>query len=245
MNTETKSETTELTQSQTVLRRLRDLIIGGAFPPETKLKAAVLAEQLNTSRTPISNALAVLESEGLVAYSSRRGYTTIDFTIQDFLDALEVRANLTALAVEIVVRRGVGRNLQEILREKVEASRKIVDVGQWTQKASQDWFEHIYDFHRAIIKSAGNRYLESAITRTLLSPVKDVGIDIAIFGQGHDNSVSENLPILEQVHQSQLDHERVLALIESGQAERARNIMYELVMTAHDRVSSLVKEQNE
>lgn len=54
------------TLRQQAFERLRDGILQGEFPSGTRLVASQLAEQWGVSRTPINEALLLLEREGLV-----------------------------------------------------------------------------------------------------------------------------------------------------------------------------------
>ncbi len=56
-----------------VLERLRVLILTGEYGPEERLVEEQLAERLGVSRTPIRQALTMLEAEGLVEIAPNRG----------------------------------------------------------------------------------------------------------------------------------------------------------------------------
>jgi len=51
--------------THTVLTRLRERIVTGEIPPDTRLRAEGLAAEMNVSRTPIRSALAVLSAEAM------------------------------------------------------------------------------------------------------------------------------------------------------------------------------------
>ncbi|HVK79992.1 MAG TPA: GntR family transcriptional regulator, partial [Verrucomicrobiae bacterium] len=89
-----------------VLGRLREMMVTGAIPAGTRLRAEALATQLDVSRTPIRSALAVLAAEGLVSYSVNRGYTVHSTTLRDILDSVEVRGALESLAARLSVEFG-------------------------------------------------------------------------------------------------------------------------------------------
>ena len=53
--------------------RILDLILSGKTPPGDLLNERALAEMFDMSRTPIRDALLMLESEGLLVRRGRRG----------------------------------------------------------------------------------------------------------------------------------------------------------------------------
>lgn len=82
---------------------IRDAIIDGTLAPGEQLRDPELARWLGTSRTPIREAIARLESAGLV--HTTPGRSTVVSTIEDkaVLDAQAVAAAMHALAVRTAV----------------------------------------------------------------------------------------------------------------------------------------------
>jgi DNA-binding GntR family transcriptional regulator len=80
-----------------VYRILRDRICLLDYPPGTRLSEEELAEEFQTSRTPIRRVLARLESEGLV--EARHGVGTIvtDVEIEDLAQIYRLRTELALL----------------------------------------------------------------------------------------------------------------------------------------------------
>src|SRR3954471_6906326 len=71
---------------------LREAILAGSLPPGARLRAEPLAEQLQTSRTPVREALVLLAREGLVDIEPRRGAVVRQFDAADLADLYDVRA---------------------------------------------------------------------------------------------------------------------------------------------------------
>ena len=57
-----------------VYAAIREHILDGSFPPGERLVESRIAEQIKTSRTPVREALHLLESEGLLESIPRAGY---------------------------------------------------------------------------------------------------------------------------------------------------------------------------
>ena len=71
---------------------LRAAILEGEIAPGARLRAEALAERFGTSRTPVREALLMLEREGLVSVEPHRGAIVRSFDAADLLDLYEVRA---------------------------------------------------------------------------------------------------------------------------------------------------------
>jgi DNA-binding GntR family transcriptional regulator len=76
------------------LERLRALILTGEYGPDERLIEEQLAERLGVSRTPVRQALTMLEAEGLVEIAPNRGATVCSFTFEDVWDIYDLRAVL-------------------------------------------------------------------------------------------------------------------------------------------------------
>jgi DNA-binding GntR family transcriptional regulator len=56
-----------------VYNKIKEFIIAGKYKPGEKLVESELAQQLNTSRTPIREVIRKLESEGLIKTEPLKG----------------------------------------------------------------------------------------------------------------------------------------------------------------------------
>lgn len=77
---------------------IKENIIKGVFSPGQKLVESKLVNLLNTSRTPIREALRRLEMEGLVVSRSSHGVEVTNFTKEAMTDLFECNAVLEGLA---------------------------------------------------------------------------------------------------------------------------------------------------
>jgi len=86
---------------ETVVERLRDMIVQGELAPETKLNERVLAEQLAISRTPLREAIKYLASEGLVELLPNRGAMVAALKPDKVKEIFAVMGALESLAGEL------------------------------------------------------------------------------------------------------------------------------------------------
>jgi len=132
--------------------RLRSDIIQGNIRPNERLIAADLAAAFNISRTPIREALQLLEAEDLVV-AVKRGYVVREHSRDEIREIYEVRAALEGMAARLVAEHkglsavrtieAVGAHKDEIGKTKDKS--RVVDLN--TQ------------FHAAIFVACGNERL--------------------------------------------------------------------------------------
>lgn len=97
-----------------VFRTLRQSILTGELKPGERLMEIHLADKLGVSRTPIREAIRMLELEGLVTMIPRRGAEVAQITEKNLREVLEVRSALDALAVELACERITKAELEEL-----------------------------------------------------------------------------------------------------------------------------------
>ena len=88
-----------------VFNTLRQAILRGELKPGERLMEIRLANQLGVSRTPIREAIRMLELEGLVIMIPRKGAQVAQITEKDLNDVLEVRLGLEELATRFACER--------------------------------------------------------------------------------------------------------------------------------------------
>jgi DNA-binding GntR family transcriptional regulator len=138
------------TLSEAAHQAIRTNIITGVLAPGSKLVVAGLAEALKLSATPINEALAGLEREGLVTYSPHRGYFVRTVTHDDIEETYSVREAFELLAVRNAAKNAdtaVIGQLKEILRQARQSLREA-DASRFSDLD--------LEFHRVIWNSLNN-----------------------------------------------------------------------------------------
>ena len=111
-----------------VYDQLRQAIIELRLPPGEALREVPLAEQLGVSKTPLREAFARLEQEGLVETTSFKGAVVTGYSDRDLREIYELRALLQGAAARAAADRSNSETLQE-LRSIVRRSRELRDAG--------------------------------------------------------------------------------------------------------------------
>src|SRR5581483_2969681 len=89
-----------------VVEVLRERILSGHYPPGSPLRQEQLAAEFRISRTPLREALRMLESEGLVSVAPGRGARVIAGDRQRLLAAYELREVIDGLGARLAAARG-------------------------------------------------------------------------------------------------------------------------------------------
>jgi DNA-binding GntR family transcriptional regulator len=83
--------------SQRIADELRERILAGRLAPGTRIIQDELAEQLNTSRLPVREALRILESRGLVTLRANSGAWVTSMDVRECELSYKIRERLEPL----------------------------------------------------------------------------------------------------------------------------------------------------
>lgn len=129
-----------------VFNTLREAILKGDLKPGERLMELQLAAQLGVSRTPIREAIRMLEQEGLAVTVPRKGAEVAKMTLKGMEDVLEIREALDILACQLACERITEEQLT-LLAEKKQAFEDSLKSGNVKAIAETDVAFHdvIYD----------------------------------------------------------------------------------------------------
>jgi DNA-binding GntR family transcriptional regulator len=141
-------------------------IIEGRLAPGEVLSSVELSKRFSSSRTPVREALMLLEQEGLVEMRARRRPRVAQPTLQEVQDTYRVRQNLLALGARLVVQHATNGDIEEVGR-RVKQLRQMADAGQ----VDAYFWAHV-DLQEFLMQVAGNsvlkQILDSLALRTLV-----------------------------------------------------------------------------
>ncbi|MGB1933292.1 MAG: GntR family transcriptional regulator [Candidatus Puniceispirillaceae bacterium] len=129
---------------------LRELILLEKLTPGTSVPERDLAEAMGISRTPMREAMRMLESEGLIEYSRTRRPYIANPTFSVIRQNLLVLGTLEALAGELACTDASDKDLEN-----------ITSLNSFMQENSDNadaltFFKVDMNFHRAIVEASGN-----------------------------------------------------------------------------------------
>ena len=187
-----------------VFNTLRQAILRGELKPGERLMEIQLANKLGVSRTPIREAIRKLELEGLVLMIPRKGAEVAEITEKSLRDVLEVRRALEELAVELVCEKITDEQIQD-LKDAAEEFKESLKDGDITRIAEAD-----VKFHDVIYMATDNQKL------------------IQLLNNLREQMYRYRVEYLKRsdFHQQLIDeHEEIIETIESGQKDRAVQVV--------------------
>lgn len=138
-----------------LVEALRDEIRTGRIEPGSRLRQADIAQRFQVSTTPVREAFAALEREGLLVGSPHRGVVVFKPTVEDLKETYEIRIPLEALATEKAVENMTDADLAEIKR-LLDRMAEAADDRKRYSKLN-------LEFHSAIYRVARRPKLEKLI----------------------------------------------------------------------------------
>lgn len=170
--------------STQVKDRILTWILRGDLEPGSRLVETQLARQLGTSQAPIREALRDLSTLGFVESRPYKGSWVRKPTLEELIEAVEVRAELEGLAARLAAIRRTDQCVRD-LEMLLEAMAKSAEVGDPHQQSISNT-----QFHARIVEAAGNDTLRrhwsllEPFGRTYIT-ASATGIDLHYLGARH------------------------------------------------------------
>jgi DNA-binding GntR family transcriptional regulator len=147
-----------------VYETIKGLIMDHAVAPGDRVTIDALARQLGVSPTPVREALARLESDGLVRKRPLAGYTTTPLlTRAEFDELFEMRLLLEPAAARRAAGAGLATADTDLLREEADLPDPTAGATGYASFAA--FTAQDARFHDLVAELAGNRMLHEYVTR--------------------------------------------------------------------------------
>jgi DNA-binding GntR family transcriptional regulator len=185
-----------------------------AHPSEIRLDERQLSQALGVSRTPIREAMTLLEQEGFLRTLPRRGVFIIRKTRREIVEMVQVWAALESLAARLATQRASDRDIAGLRAMMAEFQVARPD------EHMDEYSDANIAFHQAII-AMGGCDLIGAITENLFLHVRAIR-KVTI---SQDNRASRSI----------VDHMRIIEALESRNTELAESLVrqHTLDLAAH------------
>lgn len=142
-----------LSLREQVAEQIRTAIIEGRLKPNDHIVEAALTQQLGVSRTPVREALILLEREALIVSHPNRGAFVRAFQEEDVAALFSMRTTLENFAAECVIDRFTGEDFDALDRSIEEQERYSVQR-EFKRVRSTDMA-----FHQYLIKATAHPLL--------------------------------------------------------------------------------------
>lgn len=191
-----------LSSSQRALRELRQKIFSGELSAGSDHLESELAEQLNMSRTPVREAVLMLEGQGLLELRPRKGVRILPLSPDDMAEIYDVLTELESLAAERAAMAGYDDDdLRDLARaiDDMDIAIAGTDLDAWADADDR--------FHSELVRLGGNSRV-NAIVNMMSDQVRRARTTTLFM---------RPVPI-----KSNEDHRKVYHAIQKGDAETAR-----------------------
>ena len=143
---------------------IRQAILDGRLEPGSRLKEEELARELGISRTPVREALLMLQAEGLIVTAPNRGAVVRAHDANDLKDLYQLRALLEGYATRQAARRISGEELDRLNESCARFDALAGDDVRALVK------ENLH-FHNTILGAAGSERLSGMVQKVIELPL--------------------------------------------------------------------------
>jgi DNA-binding GntR family transcriptional regulator len=155
-----------LTDTQRAYELIKQKIITTEMLPGAVIQEAALMSELGLGRTPIREALKLLEADRLVTVSPRRGMFVTPINISDLAEIQEIRSVLDLLAVRLAALRITPSELTQLRALMEEARATLANAvetpggpGAAHEQHTRSLLVLDHRFHRLLAESTRNNLL--------------------------------------------------------------------------------------
>jgi len=195
--------------------RILDTLCNGVLEAGKRVTQEEVASRLNVSRQPVTQALAILKSQGFLAQEGRRGLT-VTAVQPDFFEAIyQLRSAVDPLAVRLAT-----PHMDVAL---AQAGQLIIERGRATMQAGDSGavLQADMDFHNFIYDLSGNALVADTMRlhwlhfrRGMRQILRFPGMSVSVWRE----------------------HERILDAMRRGDADAAARLMHSHIVDAYQRV---------
>jgi DNA-binding GntR family transcriptional regulator len=199
--------------------KIKKRILQNELDAEQKLVEDYFSQELNLSRTPIREALIMLQKEGLVSRNRGRGFFINRFSMKDVYDFYEFRNILETASIDLVLSNATNENIDELYKvlEKVE---RIIQKGRSTKALAEG-----LQFHIKFIEICKNDMIINSLTNCYDKL-------ILISWSSHQ---------LEACSQSAKEHEKILSALEKKNSDELRILIHQHILNARERTLNIFR----
>lgn len=184
---------------------LKQKIMKREFTPNERLDAYEISRKLGISRTPVRDALNMLDAEGFVKTFSRKGTFVTGLYREDLIELFQYRQMVELFALDL----GFSK-----LRESTDLLQAI--IRKWEELTDQENYDglHLMDvdvqFHKLIVQAAQN---------------SRIGKSYDAMNCHVQTARGYYLQDMERIRNSDAEHKAVLAMIVQGDKQEAKRLL--------------------
>jgi DNA-binding GntR family transcriptional regulator len=183
---------------------LRAAIFQGVFPAGERIYEGRIAEQMEVSRIPVREALALLEHEGLVVRKPNRGVFVAKMTDTELSEFYTLRSVVEEFAMELAMKYATCQDIER-MREQLHEMERAFQAGD-----KSETFEADMTFHRRVAEASHHslllRYWEqiAGLLRTQYITL------LPVFYPMREDIVGRHQALLDAMLSNDVEHARML-----------------------------------
>jgi DNA-binding GntR family transcriptional regulator len=208
----------DTTSKGLIYKKMRRSIIMGQRESSERLNIEEIAQEYNTSVTPVRDALQMLSHEGLVVIKPRSGYFVTTITLKKLRDLLDIRRILELSAIERVVLRITEEQILEL--QTVHAGYTGDDDESYDRYTDEN-----RKFHYLLAKAGGNNELADLV------------------GKIHDQ-LARFMVMRRAGKTMEITHKRILDAVAAHDTESARQALLDDIDRAHEAILDNIMEED-
>ena len=144
------------TLASTIFATLREEILSGALPPDTKINLRGLCERFDVAFSPVREALNRLSSQNLVVQTDRRGFKVAPVSLEELADITRARCLVNEAALRASIATG-GADWEEAV---VLAFHRLMRIPRDDRSPGESsWTPAHKHFHRSLLAACGSEWL--------------------------------------------------------------------------------------
>jgi DNA-binding GntR family transcriptional regulator len=217
-----RRHSTDHTLAETVFEQLKREIVENRLEADTLLTELDVAARFSVSRAPAREALKRLAALGFVRPRARVGYLVTNVSVADLDEIFAMRIQLEPMATQLAV--GKMTDADAAILERLAAGVLHIDEAVDDRDRGLRVSRLNADFHREIARISGNRHLEQVVMR-LVDELERV-MHMLAYSEGVGSVLDE--------------HSQLLAVMRSGDAEGAGDLMRDQLQHDYSIMRSLV-----
>ncbi len=218
-------------QTTRAAEELRQKIINGQLLGGERLFEVAIADELNISRTPVREAMSRLTEEGILERCVGGGFAVRSFSVDDILDAIEIRGAMEGIVVRIAAERRIPKRELLTLKSIAAAIDKCTENRMDTPKTAE-YAKLNTEFHNELAKLSGSDLLRRELELAKLLPFASPSAFIPDY---KDWDSFEKATLIAQ-HQ----HHMILRAIENHEGARAETLTREHAKIAQENLQQLL-----
>ncbi len=208
-----------------VYKLLREAILKGKLEPGEKITEVEVAEQLNVSRTPVREAIRMLELEEFIVIVPQRGvFVSGVKSKKEIDDIFQVRVELEGLAASLTAKNITPEQIDE-LNYYSNQIKKCIEDDDLKRCIKID-----ISFHQIIYEASENKWLQKFLD--------------SLFEQ-MTRFRAQSLAQRGRMKKALNEHKELGAALSDGDSERARKLAREHIKGARKSIISVFEEHHE